>query len=109
MSGTAVPFGSMIVPVMLFMFSGVALAKTWDSRKKKMQAFFMFVLTVGLFYGGYYFMTTGKTVGNLRNNAQAKYANFQAARAASLGPTANVAPPPMVMAPPPMGAAMPMR
>jgi hypothetical protein len=105
MSGTAVPFGSMIIPVMLFMFSGVALAKTWDSRKKKLQAFFMLVLTVVLFYGGYYFMTTGKTVGNLRNNAQARYANFQAARAARLGPTTNV-PPPMAAPPPPMGAPM---
>jgi hypothetical protein len=87
------------------MLSGVALANTWESRKSKFKAFFMFVLTVGLFYGGYYFMTTGKTVGNLRNNAQARYANFQAARAAKLGPTTNV-PPPMGAAPPPMAAPM---
>jgi len=99
MSGTAVAFGPMIVPVMLFMLSGVALAKTWESRKSKFKAFFMFVLTVALFYGGYYFMTTGKTVGNLRSNASARYANFQAARAAKLGPTSNVPQP--AGAPPP--------
>ena len=99
MSGTAVAFGPMIVPVMLFMLSGVALANTWESRKSKFKAFFMFVLTVGLFYFGYTMMTTGKTFGNYRSNASAKYSNWQAQRAAKLGPMTNVPPP--AGAPPP--------
>ena len=94
MSGTAVAFSEMLLPVAFFILIGVALAKTWESRKSKFKAFFMFVITAGLFGGGYYFMTTGKTLGNVRSNASTKYANFQAQRAAAaaakLGPTANV-------------------
>jgi uncharacterized membrane protein len=106
MSGTAVAFGDMLLPVAFFMLSGVALANTWDSRKNKMKAFFMFVITMGLFGGGYYFMTTGKTLGNVRSNASAKYANFQAQRAAAkLGPTANVPVAPPGMPPPALAPA----
>jgi len=104
MSGTAVSFGDVVVPVMMFMLSGVAAAKTWDTRKSKFKAFFFLILTAALFAGGYYMLTTGKTAGNLRSNAAAKYANWQAARAAKLGPTANVPPP--AGAPPPMAAPM---
>lgn len=104
MSGTAVSFSAVIVPVMLFMLSGVALANTYESRKSKFKAFFFLLMTVALFGGGYYMLTTGKTAGNLRSNASARYANWQAARAAKLGPTANVPPP--AGAPPPLGAPM---
>lgn len=106
MSGTAVSFSEMLLPVAFFMLSGVALAKTWESRKSKFKAFFMFVITAGLFGGGYYFMTTGKTLGNVRSNASAKYANFQAQRAARMGgPTANVPVAAPGMPPPPLAQA----
>lgn len=95
MSGTAVPFGQVVVPVALFITSGVTFAFAWDnSQKKKIKAFFQLVFSIALFYVGYTMMTTGKTFGNYRSNASAKYSNWQAQRAAAaaskLGPTANV-------------------
>jgi hypothetical protein len=97
MSGTAVSLGAVLLPVVLFTLSGVALANTWESRKNKIKAFFMLVLTVGLFGGGYYFLTTGKTIGNVRGNLQALRAPPPPGAMGPLGNAPAVGVPPMMV------------
>jgi hypothetical protein len=111
MSGTPLSLGQVILPIIMFVGSGFAVAKAYDDHKAKSKmAYFwmlMFLIFVG---GGYYTLTKGVTATNVRGMAQAsiangqqKFANWRASRAVGIqGPPGGA---PYV---PPAGAAAPM-
>ena len=100
-TGTAVGLMDALPILILSMGSGFFLSMSLDnSKKNKFKAFFQFVLSVICIGFAYVMLTKGKTIKNYRSNVS----NWQAARAAKLGPTTNVPAPAGVAAPPPMAA-----
>lgn len=73
MSGTPLSIGQVLLPIMMFIGAGYSAAKAYDTNKanSKMQYFWMllFVVFTG---GGYYTLTKGITLTNVRGMAQAR-------------------------------------
>lgn len=101
-------FASFVIPIVMFIGAGFSAAKVYDDKEMKSKMTYLWMALFVIFSGaGYYTLTKGTTVSNLRSSissgiatGQQKYANWKAARATGIqGPPVGNVPPANPMAP----------